>query len=298
MKSHKPVLLQQTIDLLGLETGEVVIDMTAGYGGHAQAILDKIGSSGRLILVDRDMDAIESLEGIFTKRSNVSYIHSNFAELDWHTVGRVDKILIDLGLSSPQLDQGERGFSFNKPAKLDMRMDRSQALSALELVNDYHESQLADIIYYFGEENKARQVAKAIVQARSISPITTTTQLADIVSSQVSSSSRIHPATKTFQAIRIAVNEELTNLESVLPLVTASLNKNGRLAIISFHSLEDRIVKQYFRKITDIQKDFVTGMQIGSPSFQLVTKKPIKGSINDNNPRARSAKLRVVEKIK
>ncbi len=298
MKSHKPVLLQQTIDLLGLETGEVVIDMTAGYGGHAQAILDNIGSTGRLILVDRDMDAIESLKGIFAKRSNVSYIHSNFAGLDWESVGRVDKILIDLGLSSPQLDQAERGFSFNKPAKLDMRMDRSQAFSALELVNDYDESQLADIIYYFGEENKARQVAKAIVQARTISPITTTTQLADIVSSQVSSSSRIHPATKTFQAIRIAVNEELVSLESVLPLVTASLNKNGRLAIISFHSLEDRIVKQYFRKITDKQKDFVTGMQIGSPSFQLVTKKPIKGSTNDNNPRARSAKLRVVEKIK
>ncbi len=298
MKSHKPVLQQQTIDLLGLEIGEVVIDMTAGYGGHAQAILDKIGSSGRLILVDRDMDAIDSLRGVFANRSNVSYIHSNFAELDWGSVGRVDKILVDLGVSSPQLDQAERGFSFNKQAKLDMRMDRSQALSALELVNDYDESQLADIIYYFGEENKARLIARAIVQARSLSPITTTTQLADIVFSQVSSGYKIHPATKTFQAIRIAVNEELVSLESVLPLATASLNRNGRLAVISFHSLEDRIVKQYFRKITDKQKDFVTGMQIGTPSFRLVIKKPIKGSINDNNPRARSAKLRVVEKIK
>lgn len=298
MKLHQPVLLDETIELLDLKSGEVVVDMTAGYGGHSAQILKRIGSNGKLILVDRDIEAINELKQKFKSSKNVSFIHANFMNLDWKVIGPVNKVLMDLGVSSPQLDQAERGFSFSKQASLDMRMDRSSKLTAADIVNNYSEKDLANIIYDYGEEKKSRKIARAIIEYRAQRPIETTTQLEDIVEGCVAKKTKIHPATKTFQALRIATNEELSSLEKALPIATENLNPNGRLAIISFHSLEDRIVKQFFRTLVSVPIDPVTGREVKSPNFRLINRKPIKGSLHDTNPRARSAKLRVVEKIK
>ena len=182
MKLHKPVLLNETIELLDLKSGQVVVDMTAGYGGHSDKILQHIGSDGRLILVDRDIEAIKELKKKFGGYDNVEYVHSNFAKINWKKIGRVDRVLMDLGVSSPQLDRPERGFSFNKPALLDMRMDQSQNIDAKKIVNEYDEEDLANLIYSYGEEKKSRKIAKAIVEYRLTKPITTTEQLAEIVS--------------------------------------------------------------------------------------------------------------------
>lgn len=298
MKLHQPVLLDETIELLDIKSGEIVVDMTAGYGGHSALILNRAGCDGKLILVDQDIEAINDLKEKFKNSKNVSFIHANFASLDWKAIGPVNKVLMDLGVSSPQLDEAERGFSFSKEASLDMRMDRSSKLTAADIVNNYSEEDLANIIYSYGEEKRSRRIAKAIVEQRSKKPIATTTQLAEIVAGCLAKKAKIHPATKTFQALRIATNEELSSLEKALPTVANNLAVNGRIAVISFHSLEDRIVKQFFRKLANAPIDPVTGKEVESPNFRLINKKPIKGSLNDNNPRARSAKLRVVEKIK
>jgi 16S rRNA (cytosine1402-N4)-methyltransferase len=297
MKLHQPVLLEETISSLNLKSGETVIDMTAGYGGHSAEILKIIGESGRLILVDRDNNAIRELRKKFGNYANVEYIHSNFADIDYGKIGRVDKILMDLGVSSPQLDESERGFSFNKDAKLDMRMDQSQNLTAKDIVNEYTEDNLANIIYRYGEEKRSRKIASEIVKHREETPITTTKQLADIVENCLPRGGKIHPATRTFQAIRIATNQELESIELALPDAIDSLKSRGRLTVISFHSLEDRIVKRFFRSLVEAQKDLVTGREIESPNFRLINKKPLKGSLIDDNPRARSAKLRTIEKI-
>ena len=297
MKLHQPVLLEETISSLNLKSGEIVIDMTAGYGGHSAEILKIIGESGRLILVDRDNNAIRELRKKFGNYANVEYIHSNFADIDYGKIGRVDKILMDLGVSSPQLDESERGFSFNKDAKLDMRMDQSQNLTAKDIVNEYTEDNLANIIYRYGEEKRSRKIASEIVKHREETPITTTKQLADIVENCLPRGGKIHPATRTFQAIRIATNHELESIELALPDAIDSLKSRGRLTVISFHSLEDRIVKRFFRSLVEAQKDLVTGREIESPNFRLINKKPLKGSLIDENPRARSAKLRTIEKI-
>ena len=297
MKLHQPVLLEETISSLNLKSGEIVIDMTAGYGGHSAEILKIIGESGRLILVDRDNNAIRELRKKFGNYANVEYIHSNFADIDYGKIGRVDKILMDLGVSSPQLDESERGFSFNKDAKLDMRMDQSQNLTAKDIVNEYTEDNLANIIYRYGEEKRSRKIASEIVKHREETPITTTKQLADIVENCLPRGGKIHPATRTFQAIRIATNQELESIELALPDAIDSLKSRGRLTVISFHSLEDRIVKRFFRSLVEAQKDLVTGREIESPNFRLINKKPLKGSLIDDNPRARSAKLRTIEKI-
>ncbi len=297
MKLHQPVLLEETISSLNLKSGEIVIDMTAGYGGHSAEILKIIGESGRLILVDRDNNAIRELRKKFGNYANVEYIHSNFADIDYGKIGRVDKILMDLGVSSPQLDESDRGFSFNKDAKLDMRMDQSQNLTAKDIVNEYTEDNLANIIYRYGEEKRSRKIASEIVKHREETPITTTKQLADIVENCLPRGGKIHPATRTFQAIRIATNHELESIELALPDAIDSLKSRGRLTVISFHSLEDRIVKRFFKSLVEAQKDLVTGREIESPNFRLINKKPLKGSLIDDNPRARSAKLRTIEKI-
>jgi 16S rRNA (cytosine1402-N4)-methyltransferase len=297
MKLHQPVLLEETISSLNLKSGEIVIDMTAGYGGHSAEILKIIGESGRLILVDRDNNAIRELRKKFGNYANVECIHSNFADIDYGKIGKVDKILMDLGVSSPQLDESERGFSFNKDAKLDMRMDQSQNLTAKDIVNEYTEDNLANIIYRYGEEKRSRKIASEIVKHREETPITTTKQLADIVENCLPRGGKIHPATRTFQAIRIATNQELESIELALPDAVDSLKSRGRLTVISFHSLEDRIVKRFFKSLVEAQKDLVTGREIESPNFRLINKKPLKGSLIDDNPRARSAKLRTIEKI-
>mgnify|MGYP003340500592 CR=1 FL=1 len=274
-----------------------MVDMTAGYGGHASEILKAIGEKGKLILIDQDPAAIIELRKKFKAHRNVVYIQSNFAKLDWEKMGKFDRALMDLGVSSPQLDEANRGFSFSKEAPLDMRMDQTYELTAKDIVNEYSEEDLADIIYHYGEERQSRAIARAIVDSRNIQPIETTTQLAEIVAGCVPKKGKIHPATKTFQALRIELNQELASLEASLPKVTDQLSKGGRLAVISFHSLEDRMVKRFFRAITESERDAVTGGVLREPNFTLVNKKPIKGSINDKNPRARSAMLRAVEKI-
>jgi 16S rRNA (cytosine1402-N4)-methyltransferase len=293
---HTPVLLAQTMALLNPKEGESYLDGTAGFGGHAQAVMDVIGDEASVVLVDRDEYATQALTEKFGDRAEI--IHSDYlaaAEL-LKEQGRVfDLILLDVGVSSPQLDQAERGFSFRSDADLDMRMDQSQSLTAAEIVNTWKQEDLANVIYEYGEERRSRVVARAIVAAR---PIESTKQLADIVRSVVpKGASKIDPATRTFQAIRIAVNNELDQLAKALPLLVQLLSEGGRLAVISFHSLEDRIVKQFFDSES---KDCICPPRTlvciceHTATVTKLTKKPVVADLSDSNPRARSAKLRAV----
>ena len=293
-------MLPEVLEVLDPRPGQSYFDGTAGYGGHAAAILDRIGPEGRAILVDRDADAVSHLSDRFD--GSVEIRHQSYLEAAEELLSDgtlVDLILLDLGVSSPQLDQPERGFSFKGEAELDMRMDRSQSLTAAEVVNRYPEGKLADLIYQYGEERKSRQVARAIVAAR---PIHDTAQLAKIVRRAVNEKPpyRIDPATRTFQAIRIEVNQELTQLSGALPKLAELLTPGGRIAIISFHSLEDRLVKQFFAMSS---KDCICPPNQPvctcrhKASLKILTKRPIAGTEDAFNPRARSAKLRAAEKI-
>jgi 16S rRNA (cytosine1402-N4)-methyltransferase len=285
--SHLPVLLEASIKFLAPKQGESYLDLTAGYGGHASEILLKVDGVKKMTLVDRDINAIKSLKQTNLKDANI--IHMDFAGACKKLVEdkqKFDMIMIDLGVSSPHLDNGERGFSFMTNAKLDMRMDESQALTADTIVNSYSEQDLAEILKGFGEEPKAKIIAKAIVENR---PLHSTIELAGIVEKIYGRRGKKHPATRTFQALRIAVNQELQQLESVLLLIPRLLNIGGRAVIISFHSLEDRMVK----------RSFVEGSRNGYESiYRVLNKKPISGANEDVfNRRARSAKLRAVIKI-
>lgn len=285
--SHLPVLLEASIKFLAPKQGESYLDLTAGYGGHASEVLHKVDDVKKMTLVDRDINAIKSLKQTNLKDANI--IHMDFAGACKKLVEdkqKFDMIMIDLGVSSPHLDNGERGFSFMTNAKLDMRMDESQALTADTIVNSYSEQDLAEILKGFGEEPKAKIIAKAIVENR---PLHSTIELAGIVEKIYGRRGKKHPATRTFQALRIAVNQELQQLESVLLLIPRLLNIGGRVVIISFHSLEDRMVK----------RSFVEGSRNGYESiYRVLNKKPISGANEDVfNRRARSAKLRAVIKI-
>lgn len=298
MEPHNPVLIDSVLDVFRPHNEDRYLDLTAGYGGHAVKVLESIGASGQAWLYDQDDEAINHLCRKFKDTANVVITKSNFDKIDYRSLPNFENILMDLGVSSPQLDDGQRGFSFNKEADLDMRMDRTRELDASEIVNTYDEKKLANIFYRYGEERKSRQVAKAICEARRVRPIASTTELARIIEGVVKKSNKIHPATKVFQALRIEVNDELSVLEDALPKIVTKLTPGGRLAIITFHSLEDRIVKQYFKSLVTLERDNF-GHEIGVPQFKLVTKRPIKGSEADrNNPRSRSAKLRAIEKIK
>jgi 16S rRNA (cytosine1402-N4)-methyltransferase len=286
---HVPVLLDMVLDQLHPIQGESYLDLTAGYGGHASQVLSKTANYADSVLVDRDENAIKHLQP-FAKKG-VTLIHTDFATAAKQLVeqGRkFDMILVDLGVSSPQLDRAERGFSFTNNGPLDMRMDPSQEVSAETLVNTLSEKELARIITTYGEERPklAVRIAKAIVTNR---PFSTTGELAELIKQNyVGKWQKIHPATRTFQAIRIAVNQELQQIETLLPLLPQLLQTNGRVAIISFHSLEDRLVKQYFSE----QKH--AGYEA---ELEITTKKPLAGSDYDvHNPRSRSAKLRVAVK--
>ncbi len=286
---HRPVLLEAVLDSIQPKSGESYLDLTAGYGGHAQAILSKTGSYNEACLVDRDDSAISSL-GPLSKKG-VRLIHSDFLTASQQLIAErklFDIVMIDLGVSSPQLDQSERGFSFTNSGLLDMRMDREQDFSAKELLNNSSESRLAEIINIYGEEplGFAKIIAKAIINNR---PLTETNQLADLVKQNYRGRwKKTHPATRTFQAIRIAVNDEINQLSNLLPLLPKLLKSGGRLGIISFHSLEDRLVKNYLKEQYDSGIESV---------LKPITKKPIMGNTDDvYNPRARSAKLRVAEK--
>ncbi|MCC7288784.1 16S rRNA (cytosine(1402)-N(4))-methyltransferase RsmH [bacterium] len=297
---HIPVLRGEVVRIAKPQAGETYIDLTAGFGGHAAAILASIERDGEAWLIDQDSDAIDALETRFKSHNNVRIVHENFARLEWQTLPPADIILLDAGVSSKQLDNPQRGFSFKHDGPLDMRMNNAERVSAYQLVNELSETELADIIYRYGEERLSRRIAKAIIAARSEEKISTTANLVDIIHTAIGNGGKIDSATKTFQALRIAVNDELRALETVIPKAAKHLKPGGRLIIISFHSLEDRIVKDAFRSLTTAEKDPITGHDVSTPLFYLVTKKPITASPEelDTNPRARSAKLRAVEKQK
>lgn len=299
---HQPVLLDDTIQVLDPKPGQLYLDATAGFGGHAGAVLDRLGPQGRAILVDRDANAVRALtERFATAGDRVEIIHSSYLEASQRMADDgtlVDIILLDLGVSSPQLDQAERGFSFRADAPLDMRMDQSQLLTAAQVVNTYPQVELERIIRTYGEEHHARAIARDIVAAR---PIETTKQLATLVRKIVGRSSDIDGATRTFQALRIEVNSELSQLQETLPILTRLLVPGGRIAVITFHSLEDRIVKQFFdqesRDCICPPKQPICTCGHHATITKLLSK-PISGSTNDAiNPRARSAKLRAAAKL-
>ncbi|MGC1176478.1 MAG: 16S rRNA (cytosine(1402)-N(4))-methyltransferase RsmH [Candidatus Saccharimonadales bacterium] len=289
-KQHVPVLLAQVLRYLDPRSGESYLDLTAGYGGHAAAILERTNSSAKAVLVDRDGKAVRQLEERFAG-TNVTIRQQDFLSASQELVAdrqQFDLIVADLGVSSPHLNEGNRGFSLATNGPLDMRMDQDQALTAVDIVNTYSEDELADILRRYGEEPKAKQIARLIVRAR---PLQTTDELARVVARAWPGRSRVHPATRSFQAIRIAVNDELGLLERSLPLWLQLLAPGGRIAVISFHSLEDRLVKQALREVAGDRYD---------AELRLLTKRPVTADPTELvfNPRARSAKLRAAAKIK
>ena len=304
--SHIPVLLEQAVDALAVKENGIYVDGTAGGGGHSSEILSRL-TTGKLISIDQDPDAILTLTERFKKNENSIIIKGNFADmvslLHSRGVGRVDGVLLDIGVSSHQLDTAERGFSFHEDAPLDMRMSQS-GTTAADLVNNLSYEELRDIIYRYGEDKYAPSIAKGIVKAREEGKIETTLQLAEIIKSSVPQKVRRegHPARKTFQALRIEVNGELTQLENGLEDAFDMLAVGGRLAVITFHSLEDRIVKKKMASWCQgctCPKDFPVCVCGNSPKARLVNRKPIEAEISEleNNARSRSAKLRICEKI-
>ncbi|MBX4197476.1 16S rRNA (cytosine(1402)-N(4))-methyltransferase RsmH [Candidatus Saccharibacteria bacterium] len=291
--AHQPVLIQEVIDCLQPRLGQSYLDLTAGYGGHSQVVLDTTKAPGETVLVDRDEQAIAALKKRFAG-SAVQIRHSDYLsalQALYDSNKRFDMILADLGVSSPHLDDARRGFSFNLPGPLDMRMDRTQEVQAAHYVNEASEAELTEILRKYGEEPKAGAIARAVISSR---PVEDTAQLATIIAKTIGWRARrakTHPATKSFQALRLAVNDELAQLEQGLPLMVGLLKTGGRLAIISFHSLEDRLVKQFLADKAGNRYD---------TELILLTKKPITASREEivSNPRARSAKLRAAAKNK
>lgn len=304
--NHISVLLNECIEGLNINPNGIYVDGTAGGGGHSAEILKKL-DCGKLISIDRDPDAITTISERFKNEPNSIIVNGCFGDmkklLNDRGIYQVDGVLLDIGVSSHQLDTDERGFSFHKDAPLDMRMSQS-GTSAEDLVNDLSYEELRDIIYRYGEDKFAPSIAKSIVKAREEERITTTLQLAEIIKNSVPQKVRRegHPARKTFQALRIEVNGELTQLENGLDEAFEMLSPKGRLAVISFHSLEDRIVKQKMAswcKGCTCPKDFPVCVCGNVPKAKLVNRKPIEATQEelDKNPRSRSAKLRICEKI-
>ena len=286
---HVPVLLESVIDMLQPQPGDQYLDLTAGYGGHARAILAKTTNYSESVLVDRDAFALSHLQDL--ERQGARTMETDFVSAAKQLIDEgktFDMILADLGVSSPQLDRQERGFSFRLDGPLDMRMDRREERTAADIVNSYTEQELVRVITAYGEEPRSRaiKIAKAIVVNR---PFTTTAELAETVKQAIGrTGSKHHPATRTFQSLRIELNRELDLVANILPLLPKLLNMGGRVAVISFHSLEDRLVKRFFKDQLDAGYE---------AELEMITKKPIDGSISDvNNPRSRSAKLRAAVK--
>ena len=306
---HISVLLQESISSLNLKENSIVVDATLGYGGHSSNILERV-NKGYLFAFDQDSEAIRySTDRLNKIGTNFTIIKSNFVnmkeELNKRDINKVDAVLFDLGVSSPQLDDESRGFSFHNDARLDMRMDREQKLSAYEVVNEYSEQDLSRIFYKYGEDKFSKSIARKIVEYRKKKPVETTLELVEVIKSGVPMKYRInkHPARQIFQAIRIEVNHELDVIEPALSQALELLRVGGRVAVITFHSLEDRLVKNYFKEKTKVD-DKVKGMpnipDEYLPDFKLVVNKAIIPSEEEieNNPRARSSKLRVIERIK
>ena len=306
---HVPVMLNETLDLLVTNRAGTYIDGTLGRGGHAAEILKRLSPEGRLIGLDRDLEAIEQTREILKPFGERAIrIHGNFADMKelCRQIGvtEVDGVLLDLGVSSPQLNVAERGFSFAKDGPLDMRMDRTQSRSAADLVNEDDEETLANLIYRFGEERDSRRIARAIVLERQHGRIERTLKLAEIVErAKGGRRGSTHPATQTFQALRMAVNAELESLDAGLEAGLSMLRDGGRMTVITFHSLEDRPVKEFFKRHTVKRESLQQGGEkliYEEPAVRLLTKKPLTASKQElmNNPRARSAKLRAVEREK
>lgn len=306
---HKSVLLNETVDSVFTTSDGIYVDCTLGGAGHSAYLLEKIGPQGKLICFDQDEIAIQNANERFAGDERVILFRKNFAELEAtlkeNNLCPVNGIMFDLGVSSPQLDEAERGFSYMQDAPLDMRMDRRIEITAETLVNTWSEDDLTAVIREYGEENWAVRIAKFIVEARDVEPIKTTGELVDIIKRAIPAAARRegpHPAKRTFQALRIAVNRELEVLEKALDQSLNCLREGGRIAVITFHSLEDRIVKNKFQswmgKCT-CPPAFPICKCGAKPSIKLVNRKPIVPSEREEeeNPRARSAKLRVAEKL-
>ena len=305
--SHIPVLFEETMEGLGIKPDGIYVDGTAGGGGHSSGILQRISENGKLYCIDQDPSAIATVTKKFENNKNVTIIQGNFGDMEMllkeRDVEGVDGILLDIGVSSHQLDTPERGFSFHEDAPLDMRMSM-QGATAANLVNNLPVNEIAKILSRYGEEKYAMSIAKGIEKARNISPIETTLQLAEIIKNSVPQKVRRegHPARKSFQALRIAVNGELDRLEQGLEGAFNMLKSGGRLAVITFHSLEDRIVKQTFAGWAQgctCPKDFPVCVCHNKPKVKIVNRKPIEASQEELavNQRSRSAKLRICEKI-
>jgi S-adenosyl-methyltransferase mraW len=308
---HETVLLHETVDGLDIKPDGVYVDCTLGGAGHAQYLLDQLGPQGHLYAFDQDMTAINNAKlklADYVEKGQVTFIHQNFRHLKQALedlgIGQVDGIYYDLGVSSPQLDVAERGFSYGQEARLDMRMNQEQALSAYEVVNDWPYEDLVHILYRYGEEKFAKRIARAIEERRAQRPIETTTELAEIVKMAIPAATRRtggHPAKRSFQAIRIAVNDELGAVEDSLEQALNLLKPEGRISVITFHSLEDRLVKQLFKEVSqgpEVPRGLpVLPGQMQAP-FALVNRKPIVASPEEleANNRSRSAKLRILRK--
>lgn len=308
--AHTTVLLQEAVDALAVKPGGVYVDGTFGRGGHSRLILERLGETGRLIAMDRDPAALAAARAIDDPRFGVA--HGNFSNIQevlrQFNVDQVDGILLDLGVSSPQLEEALRGFSFRFDGPLDMRMDVSQGLTAAEWLASASEAHLKEVLRNYGEERFAKQIARAIVAARARQPIVTTHQLATLVATVVRARGRENkqnPATRTFQAIRIYLNQELENLSLVLPQCVEMLNPGGRLAVISFHSLEDRIVKRFMRELAS-SDEMPRKLPLRAKEVQLLSRatlrlvgKALRPGVKEvaDNPRARSAVMRVAERI-
>ena len=304
---HKSVLFNECLEYLNLNEDSIIVDATLGYAGHSSAILKNI-PKGFLYAFDQDIEAIDySKEKLKDVGSNFEIIKSNFVnlkeELQKRNILKIDGILFDLGVSSPQLDDETRGFSFHKNARLDMRMDKSNSLSAYEVVNEYSKEELEKIIRNYGEEKYAGSIAKAIVTAREEKNIETTLELVEIIKNNVPDKYKRekHPARRTFQAIRIEVNDELNVFESSLKQALELLDLNGRICVITFHSLEDKICKEIFKSVSSVPNELKRMPTIPleyQPKFKTIkTLEPKKEELEENN-RARSAKLRVIERVR
>ena len=289
--THTPVLLHESITALAIQEGDVIVDGTFGGGGHSSEIHNRYGDTISLICVDLDEDAQARFETLF-QNTSVTFVHDNYknaaAILATAAKTKANKVLLDIGTSSFQLDTDTRGFSFHSDAPLKMTLSHAGAhtgFTAYDIVNTWEESSIADIIFYYGEDPFARVIAKAIVKARAIAPLETSKELGELIAGVIKRKGRLHPATKTFQALRIAVNDELAVLKEALSAWWDHLAPGGRIAVITFHSLEDRIVKRWMNDLEDDKR--------------VITKKPIIPTEEElhTNPRSRSAKLRIIEKI-
>lgn len=306
---HKPVLLRESVDGLNLKPDGIYIDGTLGCAGHSHDIAKQL-KKGRLIAIDCDMDAIRNAKRVLAGfEKKVTLVHGNFRDLskilEAEKIQSVDGMLFDLGVSSPQLDDSSRGFSYMQDTELDMRMDRSNPLTAYEIVNGRSQDELAGIFFEYGEERYSRQIARAIARRRSAAPIRTTFELNDIILSAIPAAARRepqHPSKRCFQALRIVVGDELGALDEMLSIAPSVLNEGGRICVISFHSLEDRLVKRAFTlyaKACTCPRDIPVCVCGGKAKFKIITRKPVVAGVREveQNPRARSAKLRIAERV-